>query len=150
MNQRTLIILKPDCVQRRLIGEVLRRFEAKGLRIAALKLIQVDPRLAGQHYAEHKDKPFFNSLIEFITASPVVIGVLEGDEAIAIVRNMLGKTSGIEAAPGTIRGDFSSSKQFNLVHGSDGPESAAREISLWFQPQEILDYELAGASWISG
>ncbi len=148
--QRTLIIFKPDCVQRRLVGEVLRRFEAKGLRLAALKLLQVDRGLAEQHYGEHKGRPFFEGLIEFITTGAVVVGVLEGNEAIAVVRSMLGKTSGVEAAPGTIRGDFSISKQNNLVHGSDSPESAQREIALWFTPGEIAEYELAGSEWVFG
>jgi nucleoside-diphosphate kinase len=103
---RTLIIFKPDCVQRRLVGSILARFEAKGLRIAALKLIQVDRGLAERHYAEHHGKPFFEGLIEFITSAPVVVGVLEGNEAIAVVRGMLGATNGAAAAPGTVRGDF--------------------------------------------
>ena len=111
------------------------RFEAKGLRIAALKLIQVDRALAEKHYAEHQGKPFFEGLIEFITSGPVVVGVLEGNEAIAVVRTMLGATNGVAAAPGTVRGDFSISKQNNLVHGSDSPESAQREIALWFRPE---------------
>jgi nucleoside-diphosphate kinase len=148
--QRTLIICKPDCVQRRLVGEVLRRFEAKGLKLAALKLITVDRALAEKHYAEHAGKPFFEGLIGFITGGPVAVGVLEGNEAIAVVRTMLGKTNGVEAAPGTIRGDFSSSKQNNLVHGSDSPESAAREIALWFTPGELSSYALAGEEWVSG
>src|SRR6201986_1207447 len=129
--QRTLIIFKPDCVQRRLVGEILRRFEAKGLRIAALKLVQVDRALAEKHYGEHKGKPFFDGLLEFITGGPVVVGVLEGNEAIAVVRTLLGATNGVAAAPGTIRGDFSISRQNNLVHGSDGEEAATREIALW-------------------
>lgn len=146
--QRTLIILKPDCVQRRLVGEVLRRFETKGLLIAALKFMKVDRALAERHYAEHKGKPFFEGLLGFITGGPVVVGVLEGPEAIAVVRNLLGKTSGIEAAPGTIRGDFSISKQNNLVHGSDSAESAEREIALWFRPEELTTYTIAGSEWV--
>ena len=117
------------------------RFEAKGLRIAALKLIQVDRALAEKHYAEHQGKPFFEGLIEFITGGPVIVGVLEGNEAIAVVRTMLGATNGVAAAPGTVRGDFSISKQNNLVHGSDSPESAQREIALWFRPEEVVDYD---------
>jgi len=148
--QRTLIIFKPDCVQRRLVGQILARFEAKGLRIAALKLVQVDRGLAEKHYAEHKERPFFGGLIGFITGGPVIVGVLEGNEAIAIVRNMLGATNGAAAAPGTVRGDFSISKQNNLVHGSDSETSAQREIALWFRPEEILTYELAGSQWVSG
>jgi len=146
--QRTLVILKPDCVQRRLAGEVLRRFEARGLRLVALKLIRVGTALGEEHYGEHKGKPFFGGLIEFITGGPVVVGVLAGNEAIAVVRAMLGATNGTAAAPGTIRGDFSISKQNNLVHGSDSPESAAREIALWFRPEELIDYEIAGDQWV--
>lgn len=147
--QRTLIIFKPDCVQRRLVGSILQRFEAKGLRLVALKLIKVDRALGEKHYAEHKGKPFFEGLISFITASPVVVGVLEGNEAIAVVRTMLGATNGAAAAPGTIRGDYSISKQNNLVHGSDSPESAEREIALWFNPAELADYTIEGEGWVS-
>src|SRR5208282_357368 len=136
--QRTLIIFKPDCVQRRLVGQILARFEGKGLRIAALKLIRVDRALGEKHYAEHQGKPFFDGLISFITSGPVVVGVLEGNEAI----------SGVAAAPGTVRGDFSISKQNNLVHGSDSPESAQREIALWFPTEEIIPYGLAGSEWV--
>jgi nucleoside-diphosphate kinase len=146
--QQTLIILKPDCVQRRLAGEILRRFEAKGFRLAALKLIQVDKSLAETHYAEHKDRPFFRGLIEFLTGGPVIVGVVAGPDAVTVVRKMLGKTNGAEAEPGTIRGDFSNSKQNNLVHGSDSPESAAREIALWFREGEVVDYEIAGSQWV--
>ena len=146
--QRTLIICKPDCVQRRLVGQILQRFEAKGLRLAALKLLQVDRQLGEQHYGEHKGKPFFEGLIKFITDGPVVVGVLEGNEAISVVRTMLGATNGVAAAPGTIRGDFSISKQNNLVHGSDSPESAQREIALWFKTGEIVDYAIAGSQWV--
>ncbi len=146
--QRTLIIFKPDCVQRRLVGDVLRRFEAKGLRIAALKLLQVPRQLGEQHYGEHKGKPFFDGLIDFITGGPVVVGILEGNEAISVVRTMLGATNGVAAAPGTIRGDYSISKQNNLIHGSDSPESADREMALWFRPEEVVEYEVAGSEWV--
>jgi nucleoside-diphosphate kinase len=148
--QRTLIIFKPDCVHRRLIGAILQRFEAKGLRIAGLKLMAVSRVIAEHHYAEHKGKPFFDGLIEFITSAPVVVGVLEGNESISVVRGMLGATNGAVAAPGTVRGDFSISKQNNLIHGSDSPESAQREIALWFRPEELFDYELAGSEWVLG
>jgi nucleoside-diphosphate kinase len=148
--QRTLIVFKPDCVQRRIVGSILARFEAKGLRVAALKLIHVDRALAEKHYAEHYGKPFFEGLIDFITSSPVVAGVLEGNEAVTVVRGMLGATNGAAAAPGTIRGDFSISKQNNLIHGSDSLESAGREIALWFRPAELFDYELAGSEWVMG
>jgi nucleoside-diphosphate kinase len=147
--QRTLIIFKPDCLQRRLVGAILQRFETKGLRIAALKLIRVDRALAEKHYAEHQGKPFFEGLIGFITSTPVIVGVLEGNEAIAVVRGLLGATSGVVAEPGTVRGDFSISKQNNLVHGSDSSESAEREIALWFRSDEILDYAIAGEDWVS-
>lgn len=147
--QRTLVIFKPDCVQRRLVGRILERFESKGLRVAALKLLQVDRRLGEEHYAEHRGKPFFEGLIGFITGGPVVVGVLVGPEAVTVVRKMLGKTNGQEAEPGTIRGDYSISKQNNLVHGSDGRESAEREIALWFAPGEVVEYEMAGQRWVA-
>jgi nucleoside-diphosphate kinase len=146
--QRTLIIFKPDAVQRRLVGQILERFESKGLRIAALKLIRVDRALAERHYAEHQGKAFFEGLISFITSSPVVVGVLEGNEAITVVRNMLGATSGVAAAPGTVRGDYSISKQNNLVHGSDSRESAQREIALWFRNEELIEYSIAASEWV--
>lgn len=146
--QRTLVIFKPDCVQRRLVGRILQRFEDKGLKVAALKLIQVPRDLAERHYAEHKERPFFPGLIGFITGGPVVVGVLEGNEAVAVLRSLLGATNGVNAAPGTVRGDFSISKQNNLVHGSDSPESAAREIALWFQPDELASYPIAGQEWV--
>ncbi len=130
---RTLILVKPDGVQRQLVGEVLGRFERKGLKIAALELKQVSEELAGEHYAEHADKPFFGSLIQFITSGPVVAAVLEGPRAIAAFRQLAGGTDPVEkAAPGSIRGDLGLETQSNLVHGSDSPESAKREISLWF------------------
>jgi nucleoside-diphosphate kinase len=146
--QRTLIIFKPDTVQRRLVGAILARFETKGLRIAGLKLIQVGRPLGEAHYAEHKERPFFGGLIDFITGGPVVVGVLEGNDAIAVVRTMLGATNGAAAAPGTVRGDFSISKQNNLIHGSDSEESAAREIALWFKPEEVVGYAIAGEEWV--
>lgn len=140
--QRSLILLKPDCVQRRLIGEILSRFEAKGLQIVGLKMIQVTPDLSRQHYAEHVEKPFYQSLEDFITSAPVVAVALEGLEAITVVREMLGATNGLKAAAGTIRGDFSSSRQMNLVHASDSPESADRELKLYFKPEEFCDYSM--------
>src|SRR6516164_7968749 len=146
--QRTLIIFKPDCVHRRLVGQILQRFEAKGLKVAALKLLKVGRQLGEQHYGEHKGKPFFDGLIEFITGGPVIVGVLQGNEAISVVRTMLGATNGVAAAPGTIRGDFSISKQNNLIHGSDSLESAVREIALWFKPDEIVPYSIDGSRWV--
>ena len=133
MSERTLVLIKPDGVQRQVIGDIISRIERKGLRIAALELKNVDDALARAHYAEHADKPFFGSLLEFITSGPVVAAVLEGPRAIAAFRQIAGGTDPVEkAAPGTIRGDLGLETQFNLVHGSDSLESAAREIQLWF------------------
>src|SRR3954465_15891337 len=139
--ERTLILLKPDCVERRLMGRIIGRFEEKGLNIIAMKMLRVTPALAKQHYAEHVQKPFYPGLERFITASPIVAMVVEGLEVIRVVREMLGATSGLKATAGTIRGDYSSSRQMNLVHASDGPEAAQREIGLYFKPEEVLPYE---------
>ncbi len=138
--QRTLVLLKPDCVERRLVGEIIGRFEAKGLNIVAMKMLRVTPALSKEHYAEHVSKPFYGSLEEFITSSPIVALAIEGLEVIRVVREMLGATSGLKAAPGTIRGDFSSSRQMNLVHASDGEEAAARELKLYFKDTDFCDY----------
>ena len=129
---RTLVLCKPDCVERRLVGEVVRRLEAKGLTIVALELRQLDEATAEQHYAEHAEKPFFRDLVEFITRSPLVAMVIEGPDAFKVVRTLMGTTNPREAAPGTIRGDLAIELTENLVHGSDGPESAEREIALFF------------------
>jgi len=129
---RTLILVKPDAFERALTGEIIVRFERKGLRIAALKHMTVDRELAEQHYAEHKEKPFFGELIEFITRGPLVAMVLEGVEAVPAARQVIGATNPLEAAMGSIRGDFATEVTFNLVHGSDAPETAEREIALWF------------------
>lgn len=145
--ERTLILLKPDCVERRLVGRILSRFEDKGLNLAAMKLIRITPELAKRHYAEHVSKPFYPGLEAFITGGPVVAAIIEGLEAIRVVREMLGATSGLKASPGTIRGDFSSSRQMNLVHASDGPEAAAREIDLYFKRDEILSHEPTLTPW---
>ena len=138
--EQTLVLLKPDCVQRRLMGRIISRFEDKGLNIVAAKLLQVTPDLAKQHYAEHVSKPFYPGLEAFITSAPVMALVVEGLEAIGVVREMLGATSGLKASAGTIRGDFSSSRQMNLVHASDGPDAAKREIGLYFNDSEICPY----------
>ena len=138
--QRTLVLLKPDAVQRRLIGQLISRFESKGLNIVAMKMLQVTPELAKQHYAEHVDKPFYPSLESFITAAPIVAMAIDGLDSIQVVRDMLGATSGLKAAAGTIRGDFSSSRQMNLVHASDGPDAAKRELDLYFSADEFCDY----------
>jgi nucleoside-diphosphate kinase len=133
MTERTLLLIKPDGVERRLVGEILGRIERKGLTIAALELRTVSDKLARRHYAEHDGKPFFDSLVAFITSSPLVAAIIEGPRAIAAVRQLAGGTDPVEkATPGTIRGDFGLETQFNLVHGSDSPESAEREIALWF------------------
>jgi len=130
--EKTLIVLKPDAVSRGLCGEILARFEKRGFTFAALKLITVSKELAEQHYAEHSARPFFGELVEFITSTPALALVLEGDNAIALSRQMIGATNPLDAAPGSIRGEFTNNKMLNLIHGSDSPESAAREIPLWF------------------
>lgn len=146
--ERTLIILKPDAVQRGLIGPILTRLERRGLRFAALKLIQITPELAARHYAIHKDKPFYDPLVEFITSGPVVVAVVEGRDAINIVRKTMGATSPAQSEPGTIRADFGLEIGRNLVHGSDGPDTAAYEIPLFFAEDEILSYERAVDGWL--
>ncbi|HYZ18869.1 MAG TPA: nucleoside-diphosphate kinase [Gaiellaceae bacterium] len=130
--ERTLVLIKPDAMQRALAGEILARFERRGLTVADGKLLTVDRPLAEEHYAEHAEKPFFGELVEFITSAPTLALVLEGEGAIAVVRTTIGATNPADAAPGTIRGDLALSMPDNLVHGSDSPESAEREISLWF------------------
>ena len=145
--ERSLILLKPDCVQRRLIGQVISRFEEKAINIIGMKLIQVTPDLAKQHYAEHVEKPFYPGLEAFITGAPVVAMVLEGLDVIRVVREMLGATNGLNAAPGTIRGDYSSSRQMNLVHASDGEQAAKREITLYFDDEELCPYEPCLTPW---
>lgn len=142
MLERSLVLLKPDCVERRLMGQIISRFEAKGLNIVAMKMLRVTPDLAKQHYAEHVAKPFYPSLEEFIISAPIVALVVEGLDVIRLIRDMLGATNGLKAAPGTIRGDFSSSRQMNLVHASDSAESAARELALYFKPNELCDHNL--------
>ena len=146
--ERSLVLLKPDCVQRRLVGTIISRFEEKAINIIAMKLIQVTPELAKQHYAEHVEKPFYPGLEEFITGAPVVAMVVEGLEVIRVVREMLGATNGLKAASGTIRGDYSSSRQMNLVHASDGPDASQREIDLYFSAGEICSYEPTLTPWL--
>ena len=138
--ERTLVLLKPDAVQRRLVGRILARFEDKGLNLVAMKLMKVTQDLARRHYAEHVRKGWYPGLEEFVTSAPLVAAVVEGPEAIRVVRDMVGATNGLEAAPGTIRGDFSCSRQMNLVHASDGPDSARREIEIFFLPEEVHGY----------
>ncbi|OQA11496.1 MAG: Nucleoside diphosphate kinase [Chloroflexi bacterium ADurb.Bin360] len=138
--ERTLIILKPDAIQRGLIGTLIARIEQRGLRIAGLKMLWVSPELAERHYGEHRGKAFYEPLLRFITSAPVVALVVEGPQAISVMRMLMGKTDARQADPGTIRGDFGLSNRHNLVHGSDSPESAEREIALWFTPEELFSY----------
>lgn len=147
-TEQTLVLVKPDGVQRRLIGRILTRLEEKGLKIVGLKMLRITPELSRQHYAEHVEKPFYPQLEEFITAGPVVALVAEGPQAIAVVRSLLGATNGREAAAGTIRGDYGLSRQMNLVHGSDGPEAARREIPLYFREEELMAYQPTLAPWV--
>ncbi len=148
--ERTLVLLKPDALQRRLVGQILARLEAKGLKIVGMKLLRVSPELAARHYAEHVGKPFYGELVSFITSAPVVALVVEGPRAVEVVRRLMGKTNALEAEPGTIRGDYGLSVGMNLVHGSDSPASASREIALFFSPDELHDYALADAPWLGG
>ncbi len=146
--ERTLIIVKPDGVQRGLIGRVLSRFEEKGLRIAGLKLMRVSNELAETHYGEHREKPFFGDLVSFITSSPVVVGVVEGPNAVSITRGLVGATNPADAAAGTIRGDFGLTIGMNIIHASDAVESGKREVSLFFNDNEIVDYSRDIERWI--
>ena len=146
--QRTLVLLKPDSVQRGLRGDVITRLERRGLKFAALKLMKVSDELAQRHYAEHVGKPFFEGLVKFITSSPIVAMVVEGENAIDLVRTTMGATNPKDAGPGTVRGDFGVTIGMNLVHGSDSEESAKREIDLFFSESEILDYDRAIDAWI--
>jgi nucleoside-diphosphate kinase len=148
--ERTLIIVKPDGVERGLIGDVLRRFEQRGLTVAGLKMIRIGAELAARHYAEHQGKPFYLGLIEFITSGPVVVSAIQGPGAIALVRAMMGATNPANAAPGTLRGDFAVNLSYNVIHGSDGPEAAQREIALYFTPDELFDYRRPTDKWLGG
>ena len=139
--EQTLILIKPDAVQRLLAGRILARFEDRGLKIVGLKLVTVSRELAERHYDVHRSKPFFGGLVDFITSSPLIAAVLEGPNAIAVVRAMVGATRPHEAAPGTIRGDLALETAQNLVHASDGPETATAELALWFEPDELVAYE---------
>jgi len=146
--ERTLVLIKPDGVQRQLIGPIITRLEQRGLKIAAMKLIQVTQDLARKHYAIHEGKPFFEPLIAYITSAPVVAMVVEGPNAIEVTRNTMGATNPVKAAPGTIRADYALMIGRNLVHGSDGPETAATEIALWFDPGELLSYPRDVDRWV--
>ena len=146
--ERTLILLKPDAVQRRLIGEIVSRFEKKGLRLVGMKYLQASQELAERHYAVHAGKPFYDSLLQFLTSGPTVALVWEGREAVAASRLMMGVTDGAKSAPGTIRGDFGLSIQNNLIHGSDSVENAVSEIKLWFHDSELLTHTPTDADWV--
>ena len=147
-TERTLILIKPDGVQRRLSGRILTRLEDRGLKIVGLKMLQVTQELSRRHYAEHVNKGFYPLLEDFITSGPVVAIVAEGPQAISVVRAMMGPTNGRDAAPGTIRGDYGLSRQMNLMHGSDGPEAAKREIETYFRPEELVEYESTLGGWV--
>lgn len=144
---RTLIILKPDAIQRGLVGKIVTRFEEKGLQVVGMKMLTISPELAAKHYAPHVGKPFYEGLVKFMTSSPVVVMALQGKGAIEICRKMMGATFGFKAEPGTIRGDYGVSSSFNLIHGSDAPESAKAELALWFKPEELQNYDLANRTW---
>jgi nucleoside-diphosphate kinase len=146
--ETTLIIFKPDAVQRGLTGKILSRFEDKGLQVVGMKLTQISRMLAETHYEAHSTKPFYPGLVKFMTSSPVVVLALRGNGAITIARNLMGATFGSKANPGTIRGDFGVSNSFNLIHGSDSPEAAERELKLFFAPGEVLSWNRAGDQWI--
>ncbi|MCR3923555.1 MAG: nucleoside-diphosphate kinase [Firmicutes bacterium] len=148
--ERTYVMVKPDGVQRNLVGEIIKRFEQKGLKMSGLKLMQIPEELAGKHYGEHHGKPFYGELINFITSGPVVAMVWEGLHAVSVARTMMGKTNPAEAAPGTIRGDLALFMGNNVVHGSDSLESAEREINLFFSPAELVDYQKETDLWVNG
>jgi len=148
-NEKTFVMIKPDGVQRGFVGEIINRFEKKGIKIVALKLVSVSKELAEKHYGIHKDKPFFKPTVDYIISSPVVAMVLEGNNAISVVRAMMGKTNPQEALSGTIRGDYAQFIGRNIIHGSDGPETADFEIKLWFKPEEIADYKKIDEKWLS-
>ncbi|MCA9272410.1 MAG: nucleoside-diphosphate kinase [Phycisphaerales bacterium] len=146
--ETTLIIFKPDAVQRGLMGRIMSRFEEKGLQIVGCKLMQISQDLAATHYEAHKDRPFYKSLVGFMTSSPVLVLAIRGNNAIAVCRKMMGATFGSNAEAGTIRGDFGVSNSFNLIHGSDSPEAAERELKLFFKDGEVLNFDRAVESWV--
>jgi nucleoside-diphosphate kinase len=148
VTERTLVLIKPDGVQRQLVGRIIDRYEERGLKIVGLKLVHVDRALAEAHYAAHREKPFFAGLVDFITSAPLVALVLDGPNAIAVVRAINGATRPEEAAPGTIRGDYALETAQNIVHASDGPETATTELALWFAPGELFDYERDVDRWV--
>ena len=147
--EKSLVLIKPDAVQRGLAGKIIDRIERRGLRIAAMKMLRMDKELASRHYGIHKDKPFFNSLVDFITSGPIVAIVFEGPQAVEVIRQTMGSTNSAKAAAGTIRGDFGVDLQQNLVHGSDSLENAGKEIAIFFKPEEILDYKRDIDRWVT-
>ncbi|MCP4423483.1 MAG: nucleoside-diphosphate kinase [Chloroflexi bacterium] len=146
--ERTLILVKPDGVQRGLAGEIINRFERRGLKLAGMKFLQMSQELAEKHYAVHKERPFYNSLVEYITSGPVLAMVWEGNDAIAAARSTMGATNPVQAGPGTIRGDFGMEIGRNLVHGSDSPENAVKEVALFFDAAELVDWNRGADAWI--
>jgi len=148
MMERTFVMIKPDGVQRRLVGKIIERFERAGMKIIAMKFLSVSDEMAERHYAVHKEKPFYEGLIEYITSGPVVAMVLEGNNAIDRVRAMVGSTNPSEAMPGTIRGDYAQETRKNIVHASDSKETAEHEIELWFSPDEIISYKMSDDKWL--
>ena len=150
MMERTLIIVKPDGVQRHYVGEIISRFEKKGFQLVGAKLIQISEDLARKHYAVHEGKPFFENVVKYLSSSPSMVMVWQAEGVIDMARKMMGATFGFSAEPGTIRGDFSCSKGYNLIHGSDSPESADFEIPLYFSPEELVDYNFADGQWLYG
>ena len=147
--ERTLIIFKPDAVQRGVVGEILSRFEHKGLQIVGMRFMQIPLALAEQHYDMHKGKPFYDGLLKFMTSSPVIVMALQGEKSIEVCRKMMGTTAGFKAESGTVRGDYGISGSFNLLHGSDSPEAAQRELSLFFKPEELIEWTPALRAWIA-
>lgn len=150
MAERTLIIVKPDGVQRHLIGEIIARFEQKGFKLVAAKFLKISEELARRHYAVHKGKPFFEGVVKYLSSAPMLAMVWEAQGVIDMSRKLMGSTFGFDAQPGTIRGDFGCSRGYNLIHGSDSSQSAEFEIGLYFKPDEIIDYNLADADWLYG
>jgi nucleoside-diphosphate kinase len=148
-NERTFVMIKPDGLQRGFCGEIISRFEKKGLKIVAMKLVSVSKELAEKHYGIHKGKPFFEPTVKYIMSSPVIAMVLEGNNAIDLVRTMMGKTNPLDASPGTIRGDYGQFIGRNIIHGSDGPDTAEFEINLWFKPVEIATYKRIDEKWLT-
>ncbi len=148
MVEQSLVIVKPDGVARGLIGEVISRFEKKGLKLVAARFAIAEKEVAKEHYAEHKEKPFFGGLVDFITSGPVMMMIVEGNRAVESIRNLLGKTNGVESPAGTIRGDFGSSRVFNIVHASDSVASAKREIALWFKTEDLTSWQLPASQYL--